>query len=369
VNERKPDMKKVVTVTGEIKPEELGFTDMHEHILMKGRIFREQFKEEHPGFKETVGEDEKNTLENIGIIRRNNMFTWDTQDLDDPAVMEKEVADFRAAGGRSLVEMSVPGIRGDIRAVKTIAQNTGVNVIGTTGIYIYESWPEWCHEAEIKDFMNFMKQEIEEGIEGTGIRPGMIKVGISSGFRPREELLLRAAARTANETGLSLTVHPCFTMGGGPLEIAKILKEENVDMERTVIAHMGAFLGEGSLKTLITNQKSWGISLDYLHRVLDTGVNICIEICNTSDREATGSTSIPGWMRLAAVYQLIQEEYAAQLVLATDTCAKHMARYYGGEGYGRLTRFAIPTLRDIVGVSPYAINQIMVKNPARILAY
>lgn len=87
--------------------------------------------------------------------------------------------------------MSVPGIRGDIRAVKTIAQNTGVNVIGTTGIYIYESWPEWCHEAEIKDFMNFMKQEIEEGIEGTGIRPGMIKVGISSGFRPREELLLR----------------------------------------------------------------------------------------------------------------------------------------------------------------------------------
>ena len=59
MNERKPDMKKVVTVTGEIKPEELGFTDMHEHILMKGRIFREQFKEEHPGFKETVGEDEK----------------------------------------------------------------------------------------------------------------------------------------------------------------------------------------------------------------------------------------------------------------------------------------------------------------------
>ena len=247
--------------------QELGFTDMHEHILMKGRIFREQFKEEHPGFKETVGENEKNTLENIGIIRRNNMFTWDTQDLDDPAVMEKEVADFKAAGGRSLVEMSVPGIRGDIRAVKTIAQNTGVNVIGTTGIYIYESWPEWCHEAEIKDFMNFMNQEIEEGIEGTGIRPGMIKVGISSGFRPREELLLRAAARTANETGLSLTVHPCFTMGGGPLEIAKILKEENVDMERTVIAHMGAFLGEGSLKTLITNQKSWGISLDYLHLI------------------------------------------------------------------------------------------------------
>ena len=34
MNERKPDMKKVVTVTGEIKPEELGFTDMHEHCLL-----------------------------------------------------------------------------------------------------------------------------------------------------------------------------------------------------------------------------------------------------------------------------------------------------------------------------------------------
>ena len=70
---------------------------------------------------------------------------------------KKRLPILKAAGGRSLVEMSVPGIRGDIRAVKTIAQNTGVNVIGTTGIYIYESWPEWCHEAEIKDFMNFME--------------------------------------------------------------------------------------------------------------------------------------------------------------------------------------------------------------------
>lgn len=362
-------MKKVMTVTGEIRPEELGFTDMHEHILMNGRVFREQFKEEHPGFYEWVGEEEKNTLENIGIIRRNNMFTWDTQDLDDPVVMEREVADFKAAGGCSLVEMSVPGIRRDIRAIRDISEKTGVNVIGTTGIYIYESWPDWCHSAQISDFMDFMKREIEEGIEETGIKPGMIKIGISSGFRPEEELLLRAAARTANETGLSLTVHPCFTMGGGPLEIAKILKEENVDMERTVIAHMGAFLGEGSLKRLITDQSSWKISLDYLHRVLDTGINICIEICNTSDREATGSISVPGWMRLAAVYQLIQEEYAKQMVLATDTCAKHMARYYGGEGYGRLTRYAIPTLRDVAGVSPFAIHQIMVKNPARILAY
>lgn len=362
-------MKKVVTVTGEITPEELGFTDMHEHILMNGRVFRDQFKEEHPGFKECVGENEKNTLENIGIIRRNNMFTWDTQDLDDPVVMEKEVADYKAAGGQSLVEMSVPGIRRDVRAIKAIAEKTGVNVIGTTGIYIYESWPEWCHGAEIKDFMRFMKDEIEKGIEDTGIKPGMIKIGISSGFRPEEELLLRAAARTANETGLSLTVHPCFTMGGGPLEIAGILKEENVDMGRTVIAHMGAFLGEGSLKRLITDPGSWGISLDYLHRVLDTGITACIEICNTSDREATGSTSIPDFMRLSAVYQLIQEGYAKQMVLGTDTCAKHMARYYGGEGYGRLTRYAIPTLRDIVGVSPFAIHQIMVKNPARILAF
>lgn len=365
-------MKKVMTVTGEIPPEELGFTDMHEHILMEGSVFRAQFKDEHPGFYEWVGEDEKNTLENIGIIRRNNMFTWDTQDLDDPAVMEKEVADFKAAGGCSLVEMSVPGIRGDIKAIRSISEKTGVNVIGTTGIYIYDSWPEWCHGAGIKDFMDFMRCEIKKGIEGTEIKPGMIKIGISSGFRPEEELLLRAAARTANETGLSLTVHPCFTMGGGPLEITKILKEESVDMERTVIAHMGSgcFIGgEGNLKRLITDRSSWKINLDYVHRVLDTGINICIEIGNTSDREATGSVGLPDWMRLSAVYQLIQEEYTKQIVMATDTCAKHMARYYGGEGYGRLTRFAIPTLRDFVGVSPFAIHQMMVKNPARILAY
>lgn len=363
-------MKKVMTVLGEISPEKLGFTDMHEHILMNGRVFRQQFKDGHPGFKEYVGEDEKNTLENVGLIRRNNMFTWDTQDLDDPEAMKREVEFFREDGGDSLVEMSVPGIRRDIRAIRDISKATGVNVVGTTGVYIYESWPEEFKSFGIREFMDFMKNEIRNGIDQTGILPGMIKIGISSGFRPAEELLLRAAARVSLETGLSMTVHPCFTMGGGPVEIVKILKEEKADLERTVIAHMGAFiLPDGSLKRLITDRSSWRICMDYLHRVLDTGVNVSIELCNESDREMTGSVCATDWMRLSAIYQLINEEYAPQLVLATDTCAKHMARMYGGEGYGRLTKYAVPVLRDIAGVSPYAIHQMTVKNPARILSY
>ena len=47
---------------------------------------------------------------------------------------------------------------------------------------------------------------------------------------------------------------------------------------------------------------------------------------------------------LAGLVALLRAGYAAQLVLGTDTFMKLLLRRYGGEGYGRLCSFVVPTL-------------------------
>ena len=73
------------------------------------------------------------------------------------------------------------------------------------------------------------------------------------------------------------------------------------------------------------------------------------------------------WHRLAAVVELVKHGYAEQLVLGTDVFIKSMTRRGGAEGYCRLTRWVLPTLRQ-VGVSEADLECMMRTNPARMLA-
>jgi phosphotriesterase-related protein len=76
----------------------------------------------------------------------------------------------------------------------------------------------------------------------------------------------------------------------------------------------------------------------------------------------------PDWQRMAGLVKLIQEGYARQLVVGTDTFVKLLLRRFGGDGYCRLTSFVAPSLAS-AGVSQEEIQQITVDNPKRILAY
>lgn len=361
-------MAKIMTVRGAIAPEELGFTSMHEHILMKGKVFRQSFLDENPNVKEKISGDAKVSLENTGLIRRNNMLTWDAQDLDDEEAMAGEVADFKESGGSAILELSVPGIRSNVSGIKRISQRTGVHIIAATGFYLQASWPDEFASFTLEDFRDRMFKEIEYGIDETGIKPGCIKIGMTH-LTKQEEKALRAAVHVAKETGLSLSIHPSSGIGGDGRSVLSILREEGMNLERTVIAHAGGSFAVQDLRTLITNPKSWELKIDYAKELLSSGVNISVEFLNQSDREIEGQVNPTDWQKLAGVVALLKEGYAKQIVLGTDLCAKPMARRFGGEGYGRLIDFAIPALKNFAGVSSYAIRQMTIENPARILAY
>lgn len=357
-------MKKIMTVLGPIKPEELGFTTMHEHVMMDGGwVLRERYKGQLQSNDDRYTADDPVSLSNIGLIKRNFMTNWDGLSFDDEELMLGEVQDFLNSGGRSILELSVPGIRTKVSAIKRIAEKTGANIIISTGLYTGDSWPDKYLSMGEREIYDYMIDEVKNGVEDTGIKPGHLKIAVHN-LTEKEESSLRSAAKVANETGLSLTVH--CTDGR---QVVEVLESEGMDISRAVIAHVASAFGTRDLKLLIMHAELNTLKLDYLKELLDTGVNISVEFSpGNVESEDQNRTLIPDWMRLAGVIKLLDLGYVSQIVFGTDTCAKVMTRRYGGEGYCRLTRFAIPKLREC-GVSDYNIRAITEKNPARILAF
>ena len=365
-------MTEIMTVLGPIGPDELGFTSMHEHILLDASIFRKRWKKVFPkNVPPPVEENEPVTIENIGSLRRDFFLSWDAVLIDDEKLMTEEMADFKASGGCAVVDMSTPGLRIDLPATKRISQNSGIHVIATTGLYTEDTWPDRFREMTIKELMQYMQNEIDNGIEDTDIKPGHLKIAITDLTR-QQERVIRAAARVSNDTGLSLTVHPGMIIGSDGRTILKILREEGMDLEKVIIAHIPFTFTDLDLKYLVKNPNSFGVNLDPARELLDQGVTLSMDTFgHYYDIEHIGYVRPTDWQKLAALYALIKEGYSSQLVLGTDTYLKILTRRFGGEGYCRLTKFVIPFLSDHLDpfdrVSDYNIRLMTIDNPVRLL--
>ena len=79
--------------------------------------------------------------------------------------------------------------------------------------------------------------EIEQGVGGTGIRPGIIgELGADRDYlSPAEERVLRAGARAHRRTGLPITLHSRFGKVG--LRQLDVLEEEGVSLGRVIVGH------------------------------------------------------------------------------------------------------------------------------------
>ncbi|MEI6271606.1 MAG: phosphotriesterase, partial [Chloroflexota bacterium] len=64
--------------------------------------------------------------------------------------------------------------------------------------------------------------------------------------------------------------------------------------------------------------------------------------------------------------QLIDEGFSKQIMLSQDVCHDSQLLSYGGNGYTYLQKSFLPRLAE-AGVDAATIEQITVKNPARIL--
>jgi phosphotriesterase-related protein len=195
----------IQTVLGPIEPSKLGVTLIHEHILC-----------------DFIGADE------AGPHR---------YDADEVAeVMLPHLERLRQAGGQSLVDCSPKYLGRDVKLLKRLAEASGLNIITNTGLYKEPSLPKYALEGSADSTAGDWSREALEGMEGTGIRPGIIKIAVEEGpLSEVHEKIVRAAARAHLRTGLTIVAHT--GNGEAGLHELEVLAEEGVAAEAFIWAH------------------------------------------------------------------------------------------------------------------------------------
>ncbi|MBW3613291.1 MAG: phosphotriesterase [Chloroflexi bacterium] len=308
--------RRVMTVSGPIPPEKLGFTLPHEHA---------------------------------GIALWHVDRRWDYWELtpDDDLIIE-ELRDFRRRGGGSIVDLTLDGVGRDPHRLRRLASATGLNVIMGAGWYRGAHYPAEAliDRRSVDDLARQIIGEFEQGVADTGIRPGIIgEIGTDKPWvSALEERVHRAAARAATATGMAITTHGVQSPVG--LAQLRIFTDEGVDPARVVIGHADSYP-----------------NLDYYLEVLASGANLQFDFLG--HRFATEEALEPRLIEM--IVELLERGFAPQMLLSQDVCHNRQLKAYGGFGYVYLQQHFLPSLRT-AAVGEGEIQTMTVENPARLLA-
>jgi phosphotriesterase-related protein len=312
-------MPTVNTVLGPVQTTDLGFTLIHEHVGTNAAGLRHTYPE---------------------FIDREGL-------LEQSATAMQEA--YRE-GVRTIVEVSTFDLGRDINLIQEVSRRSGIQIIAATGNHL--AVPRPFGEVSPDVIAPLYIKEIEEGIEGTGIKAGIIKVASDrGGITPPQEVILRAAARTHHHTGLPISTHTWSPDRVGEQQV-RILEEEGVDLSRVYIGH--------------SNDDT---DLDYLLGLLQKGVWLGMDRYPGGHRPGT-----PDWaQRTAIVKQLMDAGYTHRLMLSHDysvpkarygTEVQEARRRANPDGYNFISRRVLPRLMEL-GATEQDIQQLMVENPRR----
>ena len=309
-------MATVNSVSGPIDTADLGFTLMHEHILVQS-----------PGVRE-------------------NFPVWNRA-----AELEKAVGKIREAmdrGVRTLVDLTVGHWR-DIPFVKDVVAQTGMQIIVATGVY-WEVPPFFrAMSGRTIDYIaGLFTRDITEGIMDTGVRASVVKCATDEpGVTADVERILRASARAHRKTGAPISTHTHAASRVG-LKQQDVFESEGVDLSRVIIGHSGD-----------------SDDIHYLRGLLDRGSYIGmdrfgLDLFLTTDK------------RVATIARLCEMGYAEKMVLSHDAACYFdwadealLKQAMPNWHYNFIPDHVIPALRQ-AGVSEEQIRTMTVDNPRRV---
>jgi phosphotriesterase-related protein len=138
--------------------------------------------------------------------------------LDSVDAAVSEVEGFLTAGGAAIVEMTPLGFGRDPDGLRTIAQRTGVTIVGCTGFHklSYYAGNHWLHRYSVEQIADLLAAEVTEGMDRHGLdgpfverseaRAGVVKLAKRSArstaapARPFPRTPTRAPSDTSNST-------------------------------------------------------------------------------------------------------------------------------------------------------------------------
>jgi phosphotriesterase-related protein len=346
-------MATVNTVLGPVDASQIGGTMSHVHLTINILCW---FREPDSGVQRGISE-QRISLQNLGFVRRNAMLVKDNLVQDNLELAIQEAAEYKFAGGQTLINVDLPGMGRDPLALQKIARATGLHIVTSTGWYVQASQPPEIASKSVEELADIMIKEITVGIGNTGIKAGNIGEIAMSGappqpFQPGEEKVLRAAARAQQATGVSLTVHPNF-LGDHWDTYLDILEKEGANLSKCYMSHLGFY----------TN-------VDVPKRILKRGVGF-VSYDHFGHEELFESSMGPGRgfstdkEEVRVVRELLDAGYADHVLLCAEVAMKTCYKAYGGWGYSHVYENIIPWLKSL-GATDAEVQRMMVENPRRL---
>jgi phosphotriesterase-related protein len=315
-------MAKVETVQGSIDAGDLGVTLVHEHVRFRDEAVAEQW----PGRYDEQAELDA-ALEAVGAAKAKGV-----RSIVDPTAM---------FGGR------------DVRFMKRVAEQSGVQIVACTGIYSYDHLPHYFENRDVDAMAEHFVSDIETGIQGTDIRAAFLKCAAdAAGVTENVEKIHRAVARASVQTGAPIMAHSMPAVATGPRQV-EIFEEEGVDLSRVQIAHCGD-----------------SEDVDYIEGLLAKGVNVGL------DRYGL-EMYLPIDKRNAVAAELLRRGHAERLMISQDYCAtidwfppeaEEMFTAAGAIRNWSMTLVfdeVVPVLRELGVMDDEVFATVFIENPRR----
>jgi phosphotriesterase-related protein len=320
-------MEWIQTVTGKAKPEELGMTLVHEHLLIG-----------FPGWYMDALAPKFVRADALarGVDRLQELRGHGVSTFLDPCPMDL---------GR------------DVEFMAEVSQRSGMRIVCTTGAYKENEGLTYTFGAlPVDEIAAIYVKELTEGIGGTGIRAGLIKVATGAPeVSAYERKLLTAAGRAAREVGCPIITHTDEASCG--LEQIAILTGEGVPAHRILVGHSdgrddhayhrsvadkGSYLGfdRFGIETFIPDEKR----IDSVAKMVEAGYTR--SICLSHD------STCAGWLG--------RPVFGGHMVVTPEQIAAALPNWEATHLFKRI----IPKLRER-GVTDSDLQTIFVENPKR----
>lgn len=260
--------------------------------------------------------------------------------LDQYAFICQEMNDLMTRGVRNVIEMTNRYMGRNAQFMLDVMRETGINVVACTGYYQDAFFPEHVATRSVQELVQEMVDEIEQGIDGTDLKAGIIaEIGSSEGkITPLEEKVFIAAALAHNQTGRPISTHTSFSTMG--LEQLALLQAHGVDLSRVTVGHC-------DLKD----------NLDNILKMIDLGAYVQFDTIGKN-------SYYPDEKRIAMLHALRDRGLLNRVMLSMDITRRSHLKANGGYGYDYLLTTFIPQLRQS-GFSQADVDVMLRENPSQ----
>lgn len=197
------------TVNGPIPIDSMGLTLIHEHMLV-----------------DFIGAD------SISSDR------WNRDSVEKKVL--PYLLEVKKHGVRTILDCTPSYLAKDPLLLKSLSEKSGIQILTNTGFYGAvggKYLPDFVQTETAEQLAERWIAEFENGIEGTGIKPGFIKISVNEGdpLSAIDQKLVRAAAITHLNTGLTIASHT--GTWNTAIQEVRILQEMGVEPSEFVWVH------------------------------------------------------------------------------------------------------------------------------------